>query len=108
MLGKGAELFRRTAAGAETLSLAPVADHSPLDGGARMTRVTLGKSRMRESCASGSVRARAEWLSYSTVTPSDRVNRARSIPVITLHASKNSNVYDDDLSPVSVIVIRTE
>jgi hypothetical protein len=33
-----------------------------------MTRVTLGKSRMRESCTSGSVRAKAEWLSYSTVT----------------------------------------
>lgn len=34
-----------------------------------MTRVTLGKSRMRESRTSGSVRAKAEWLSYSTVTP---------------------------------------
>lgn len=33
-----------------------------------MTRVTLGKSRMRESRTSGSVRAKAEWLSYSTVT----------------------------------------
>ena len=34
-----------------------------------MTRVTLGKSRVRESCTPGSVRAKAEWLSYSTVTP---------------------------------------
>lgn len=33
-----------------------------------MTRVTLGKSRMRESRTSGSVRAKAEWLSYSTMT----------------------------------------
>ena len=33
-----------------------------------MTRVTLGKSRVRESCMPGSVRAKAEWLSYSTVT----------------------------------------
>ena len=33
-----------------------------------MTRVTLGKSRVRESCTPGSVRAKAEWLSYSTVT----------------------------------------
>jgi hypothetical protein len=33
-----------------------------------MTRVTLGKSRVRESCTPGSVRAKAEWLSYSTGT----------------------------------------
>ena len=33
-----------------------------------MTRVTLGNSRVRESCTPGSVRAKAEWLSYSTVT----------------------------------------
>lgn len=33
-----------------------------------MTRVTLGKSRVRESCMPGSVRAKAEWLSYSTST----------------------------------------
>jgi hypothetical protein len=33
-----------------------------------VTRVTLGKSRVRESCTPGSVRAKAEWLSYSTVT----------------------------------------
>jgi hypothetical protein len=32
-----------------------------------MTRVTLGKSRMRESRTSRSGRAKAEWLSYSTV-----------------------------------------
>ena len=32
---------------AQTLSLAPAADHSTLDGGKGMTRVTLGKSRMR-------------------------------------------------------------
>jgi len=33
-----------------------------------MMRVTLGKSRVRESCMPGSVRAKAEWLSYSTMT----------------------------------------
>jgi hypothetical protein len=33
-----------------------------------MTRVTLGKSRVRESRTPGSVRAKAEWLSYSTDT----------------------------------------
>jgi len=33
-----------------------------------MTRVTSGKSRVRESCTPGSVRAKAEWLSYSTTT----------------------------------------
>jgi hypothetical protein len=32
-----------------------------------MTRVTLGKSRVRESRTPGSVRAKAEWLSYSTM-----------------------------------------
>jgi hypothetical protein len=36
--------------------------------GADMTRVTLGKSRVRESRPPGSVRAKAEWLSYSTAT----------------------------------------
>jgi len=31
-----------------------------------MTRVTLGKSRVREIRPPGSVRAKAKWLSYST------------------------------------------
>ena len=48
---------------------APATDHSSLGAEAGITRVTLGKSRMRESRKSGSVRAKAEWLSYSTVTP---------------------------------------
>jgi len=34
-----------------------------------MTQVILGKSRVREICMPGSVRAKAEWLSYSTITP---------------------------------------
>jgi len=34
-----------------------------------MTRVTFGKSRVRESRMPGSVRAKAEWLSYSTMIP---------------------------------------
>jgi hypothetical protein len=33
-----------------------------------MTRVTLGRSRVREIRPPGSVRAKAEWLSYSTTT----------------------------------------
>lgn len=33
-----------------------------------MTRVTLGKSRVREIRLPGSVRAKAKWLSYSTTT----------------------------------------
>lgn len=36
-----------------------------------MTRVTLGKSRVREIRPPGSVRAKAEWLSYSTTTLMD-------------------------------------
>lgn len=41
-----------------------------------MTRVTLGKSRVRESRMPGSVRAKAEWLSYSTTTVLIRNNIA--------------------------------
>ena len=33
-----------------------------------MTRVTLGKSRVREIRPPGSVGAKAKWLSYSTTT----------------------------------------
>ena len=44
-----------------------------------MTRVTLGKSRVRESCTPGSVRAKAEWLSYSTTT---RMRRGRRLALI--------------------------
>ena len=40
-----------------------------------MTRVTLGKSRVRESRTPGSVRAKAEWLSYSTTTLGGRPDR---------------------------------
>jgi hypothetical protein len=32
-----------------------------------MTQVLSGKSRVRETCTPGSVRAKAEWLSYSTI-----------------------------------------
>jgi hypothetical protein len=35
-----------------------------------MTRVILGKSRVRESRTPGSVRVKAEWLNYSTTTRS--------------------------------------
>jgi hypothetical protein len=43
-------------------------DHSSLVGTNGMTRVTPGKSRVRESRTPGSVRAKAKWLSYSTAT----------------------------------------
>jgi hypothetical protein len=33
-----------------------------------MTQVILGKSRVREIRTPGSVRAKAEWLSYSTIS----------------------------------------
>lgn len=39
-----------------------------MDATSGMMRVTFGKSRVRESRKPGSVRAKAEWLSYSTVT----------------------------------------
>ena len=42
-------------------------------------RVTLGKSRVRESRTPGSVRAKAEWLSYSTAT-SEIIDSARASP----------------------------
>src|SRR5262249_47397863 len=41
-------------------------DHASPVNTPRLTWVTLGKSRMRESRTYGSVRAKAEWLSYST------------------------------------------
>src|SRR5437868_277691 len=52
----------------ERFPLTTASDHSPLGGADAMTRVTLGKSRVRESRRPGSVRAKAEWLSYSTTT----------------------------------------
>jgi hypothetical protein len=39
-----------------------------MDAASGMMWVTFGKSRVRESRKPGSVRAKAEWLSYSTVT----------------------------------------
>ena len=36
-----------------------------------MTQVILGKSRVREICMPGSVRAKAKWLSYSTIGSED-------------------------------------
>ncbi|VUX47339.1 hypothetical protein DF3PA_450003 [Candidatus Defluviicoccus seviourii] len=39
-----------------------------MDDAPSMPRVTFGKSRVREIRTPGSVRAKAEWLSYSTVT----------------------------------------
>ena len=39
-----------------------------MDAAAGMTRITLGKSRLRASLTPESVRVKAECLSYSTVT----------------------------------------
>ena len=43
-----------------------------MDAETSMTRVTLGRSRVRESRTPGSVRAKAEWLSYSATTSRPR------------------------------------
>ncbi len=53
-----------------TLPSARSTHHSHLIAGADMTRVTSGKSRVRESRPPGSVRAKAKWLSYSTIPQS--------------------------------------
>ena len=53
---------------ADKLPPSNTSDHSSLDGSCSMTQVILGKSRVREICMPGSVRAKAEWLSYSTIT----------------------------------------
>jgi hypothetical protein len=55
-----------------TLPPADSTHHSHMGAGADTTRVTLGKSRVRESRMPGSVRAKAEWLSYSTTTRPSR------------------------------------
>jgi hypothetical protein len=54
-----------------------------------MTRVTLGKSRVRESRTPGSVRAKAEWLSYSTTTTENRVRAQPVRPVVGYHYDWN-------------------
>ena len=43
--------------------------HSPARGFLGPRRVTLGRSRVRESRTLGSVGAKAEWLSYPTIPP---------------------------------------
>ncbi len=50
------------------LPSAHASHHPSLVGANGVTRVTLGKSRVREKRPPGSVRAQAEWLSYSTTT----------------------------------------
>ena len=48
-----------------------------------MTQVILGKSRVREICMPGSVRAKAKWLSYSTysfrIVPGDAILLLRGL-----------------------------
>src|SRR5262249_30753074 len=51
---------------AGSVSLAPASDHSGPTTVRLVTSRNSGKSRMRESRTYGSVRAKAEWLSYST------------------------------------------
>lgn len=53
---------------ARALSSTTASDHSPLGDPDGMTRVSPGKSRVGESRTPGSVRVKAEWLSYSTTT----------------------------------------
>ena len=55
----------RTDTGA--LPLAQTSDHSFSGGSQQWPWVTFKKSRVRESRMLGSVRAKAEWLSYSTI-----------------------------------------
>jgi hypothetical protein len=51
-----------------TLPSAHASRHPSPVGANGVTRVTLEKSRVRESHPPGSVRAQAKWLSYSTTT----------------------------------------
>ena len=50
----------------ERFPLPTPSDHASLCDVTPVRGVTFGKSRMRESRTYGSVRAKAEWLSYST------------------------------------------
>ena len=50
----------------EALSPSTTSYHSSLDAFAQHDASYLGKSRVREICMPGSVRAKAKWLSYST------------------------------------------
>ncbi|MET4031022.1 hypothetical protein ABIC08_008793 [Bradyrhizobium sp. RT9b] len=53
-----------------------------------MTRVTLGKSRVRESRLPGSVRAKAKWLSYLTTI----LSHSRYALAVSNHAPSNCSV----------------
>lgn len=52
-----------------------------MGGADGMTRVTTRKSRVRESRTPGSVRAKAEWLSYSTATQPGSAHGSLLTPV---------------------------
>jgi tetratricopeptide (TPR) repeat protein len=60
-------------------------------------RVTFGKSRVRESRMPGSVRAKAEWLSYSTVTLGLRPNLAE-VQFNLANALQRSKRYEEAVS----------
>src|SRR5689334_16267124 len=52
---------------APALSPPNTPNHASVRGAEGLIGVTFGKSRMRESRTYGSVRAKAKWLSYSTI-----------------------------------------
>jgi hypothetical protein len=66
-----------------------------------MTRVTLGKSRVREIRPPGSVRAKAKWLSYSTTTWS------QPIATITNPALKSTVAAMDIAASSGVMIIQS-
>ena len=49
-----------------------------------MTQVILGKSRVREICMPGSVRAKAKWLSYSTIPATQHPDLVMKSPLLRL------------------------
>ena len=51
-----------------------------------MTQVILGKSRVREICMPGSVRAKAKWLSYSTYSPSVNSEDSFAVAAFLIHS----------------------
>jgi hypothetical protein len=60
-----------------------------------MKRVTLGKSRVREIRPPGSVRAKAKWLSYSTVT------RGAAYTLTMRRPADNTSSTRDDRSSIA-------
>lgn len=70
------------------LSPANSAHHSNLGASTDMTWVTLGKSRVREIRPPGSVRAKAEWLSYWTTTSDFETLRCEAARAADLYSCR--------------------